>query len=727
MSLIHVRRRSILAEARVRGGFGALSRVGADPAIALPAKDLAIALMTTREPTGPEPATTKDEKFADPHYYDCSGGVGYVVAEGSEWNQARPLGYEYLASVPRDSASRVAAMRGKVVRDGATASTSVRPFEVASQDAMRRLAIDLYQKYSDEERWPELAKSLGVPISQIASDYERVTKAIGAYAPGSSQFLTEMWRSLGDKIMIRLREVAGAVGGLAGGASSGSSEYVTMLGEASQVIGPFVKIVIDAATAETERQRAEFGAACSGYLQDEVLGVAVDTQQKGFPPPLHVFDQFDLECARPRTIADAFSGTERWAPTDGQRAAAAALARNRDALLALPIPDQSVVMRWWALAAALMSDPRVGDVFRALGRDGSGGSFASDEQVMLAAAPIAVSYGLDVDELARRLWDRSWGWWARPDLWSSRTYSKAVYDCPETHWYDPTSWGPEGCDIVGSNAICRVRAENAAQVQLAVLAKDGFEVAEEMRREGLGRTAIFMAAAVDRVGGSALRHAAVPLALGAVGAGALALAGAGLVAAAAPVGLAVLWLLASWSTKVAGAGSAGGSGARSDASTILARTGRGRGVRVGRLGTAGEFDGAGDRGLCPFDLHHADASRYKCWEELLALEDHVVGDWCPDCASKHVGAAIKFLREARALEDGSEVDVEDARRIVEIRAHLRDSLEELRALRKSIGERIRVRTLLEPEGHQDRDCGCGGDHGAGEHGSDAYHGDVTHG
>jgi len=144
---------------------------------------------------------------------------------------------------------------------------------------------------------------------------------------------------------------------------------------------------------------------------------------------------------------------------------------------------------------------------------------------------------------------------------------------------------------------------------------------------------------------------------------------------------------------------------------ILALAKRGQTqVRVGQLGTAGAFAEAGDRGLCPYDLHHADASRYKCWEELLALEDHVVGDPCKECMSKHVGAAIKFLREARSLDDGSETDLDDARRIAAIRPKLSDSLDALRALRKSIGERIHVRALLEPSGHEDVDCGCGDDH-----------------
>lgn len=193
-------------------------------------------------------------------------------------------------------------------------------------------------------------------------------------------------------------------------------------------------------------------------------------------------------------------------------------------------------------------------------------------------------------------------------------------------------------------------------------------------------------AASARSVASTRSNATVPLTAGAIGSGALALAGTGLLVAAAPLGLALLWVIMSRSDGAAAASTP------AVAKTALARVG---------LDVAAEHehdDSVDDGGLCPFNLHDADASRYKCWEDLLALEDHVVGDWCPDCASKHVGAAIKFLREARSLYGGSDQDVRDARALVAMCPRLRDSLDDLRALRKSIGERIGVRRIVEENG-----------------------------
>jgi hypothetical protein len=136
-------------------------------------------------------------------------------------------------------------------------------------------------------------------------------------------------------------------------------------------------------------------------------------------------------------------------------------------------------------------------------------------------------------------------------------------------------------------------------------------------------------------------------------------------------------------------------------------------VRVGRATHEGAHvhDDTDEQGLCPFPLHHANASRYKAWEELGALEDHLAGDWCPDCVSKHTGMAIKFLREARSLDGGSNQDLDDARTVTVLRPNVRTSIEAVRALRKSIGERVGVRFLVEPpSGHVDEDCGCGEDH-----------------
>lgn len=178
----------------------------------------------------------------------------------------------------------------------------------------------------------------------------------------------------------------------------------------------------------------------------------------------------------------------------------------------LTLTEQDFVRRWWATALAFMDDPRVAEVFHALGRDEKGGVLASDEQVMLVAAPIAVSHGLDVDDFARRLWEQSQGWrggkqdsfmragyFVQPDLLEPPTYS--------------------GCKT-GDESV-----RDAWWVQWAVLSRDAYKLATEGVLEG----SVMLPISLDGGGSGGTGLQAAPVLGGAALAGGAALGVMGLI------------------------------------------------------------------------------------------------------------------------------------------------------------------------------------------------------
>lgn len=76
-------------------------------------------------------------------------------------------------------------------------------------------------------------------------------------------------------------------------------------------------------------------------------------------------------------------------------------------------------------------------------------------------------------------------------------------------------------------------------------------------------------------------------------------------------------------------------------------------------------------GRSPYNLHHANASRFKAVGELLLLEDHLINDPCPECMNKHSITASRLMSEAASLEDGQMSDIDYAESIEEIRTKLK--------------------------------------------------------
>jgi hypothetical protein len=79
-------------------------------------------------------------------------------------------------------------------------------------------------------------------------------------------------------------------------------------------------------------------------------------------------------------------------------------------------------------------------------------------------------------------------------------------------------------------------------------------------------------------------------------------------------------------------------------------------------------------GSSPYDLHTAQASRFKAIGELLLLEDHIVNDPCVDCMNKHGMMASRLMAEAATLRGGVVDDLHLGQAIEAIRRTLNDSL-----------------------------------------------------
>jgi len=100
-------------------------------------------------------------------------------------------------------------------------------------------------------------------------------------------------------------------------------------------------------------------------------------------------------------------------------------------------------------------------------------------------------------------------------------------------------------------------------------------------------------------------------------------------------------------------------------------------------------------GRSPYNLHHADASRFKALGELLLLEDHMINDPCPDCMNKHAITASRFMSEAAGLAGGEDEDVKTTESIESIRAELKPETDialaaKTRDVRKSLQARLNL-------------------------------------
>ena len=108
-------------------------------------------------------------------------------------------------------------------------------------------------------------------------------------------------------------------------------------------------------------------------------------------------------------------------------------------------------------------------------------------------------------------------------------------------------------------------------------------------------------------------------------------------------------------------------------------------------------------GRSPYNLHHANASRFKAVGELLLLEDHLINDPCPECMNKHSITASRLMSEAASLEDGQMSDIEYAEAIESIREKLKPENDiPLAAQTRDLRKRLQ-KSLNLSHGHVDGD------------------------
>lgn len=402
------------------------------------------------------------EKYADPIFF-CNNepwtiinvpavsyadlyGDGYEYRFEVEAAHARELAY--LEGSKPQATTRVATMRAYVTsRAGVTGAPILRAFERASFKKMQEYGISLINgAYANAANMEALARDLGDPLDVVRAQGQKLLQAAGL--PGKA----------GDVAIVEtlLREVKPAVAAINASISNFSKEissYATThsneaasalqafskFSAAIPVVGALVNFSMNIYSAAEAEYRKDMAETCQNALVG-IDTIIKDLVSSNFPVSLRTFD---MSCGEPHVRVKYLSkeaGEIYYNMTSGQFEAFQAYFRILYGLEKTSIYYRAFISRWWATALTFMSNPRVGDVFRAMGEHWD---FASDEQVMLVAAPFAVANDIAVDVFARVLWDRCEGY---------QTASASMLDAKET---------TTGCWI----------ARQAAFVQLGMIAE----------------------------------------------------------------------------------------------------------------------------------------------------------------------------------------------------------------------------------------------------------------
>jgi len=489
------------------------------------------------EAVGGFPEVPSGEKFIDP-WWRCIRAAETGGVEGPDWEN----GPAYLTALPRNSIDRVAAMREKI--DSLASSpvgAGVKALDQQSRDSLENIATDLYTNYRTAEGRADLARRIGVPVDEINRKKDVVLEIMNR--PEFSDFksaLVPLYAALlpfRDEIMKGISAAASSISGVGGGGLSGFSG-------AMPVIGAAVNFFVSTYQADQVKLDEDAARRC-GLAALRLKDASEALAYKRYPFPWHtemIASLADIRCQRVEARTHNNDAAIHLAMIAGL------LEEWTYEFDRLPIPLKASIKQWWAITTTLMSSDKILPVFNALGSDPWGGRLATDEQVMLVAAPIAVVNGLDVDSFARRLWDRSRGYAAIMD--SSPSFLRKA---------ELSQW-KMGVDE--HRGICGPLIRNAFFANLAVLAYDALNLAEETKSEKVGLIlkkenesfALSMKSEDDGTGfdyeseddGTGFDYApgssVVPLAVGALATGGLYLAGASIGIMLAPLAAAVLYL-----------------------------------------------------------------------------------------------------------------------------------------------------------------------------------------
>lgn len=440
-----------------------------------------------------DPVDADYEKFEDP-LYECYGikDTPYVIGEPpravglgsalnrSEMNGNQPnviVGYEYLSSVKRDATSRIRAIRFKVetykmgnaqtqpwfwlpTPGGAVRSSIGTIFSAAVKTSKSKLnhfadtVADTYKKVaSDVKAATNFASAYGVDVQAVKDEaasvasssldsIELIDHAAKQYGPiadatmrGLNQVLESSIFSNGSNPGAADQKIADALN-LVGTIASAFPGYGTIIAIAVQSIG---QLFSNSGKVKDDECQA---------VREKIYTRAEETAKEGYVIPWHFDQVFPPEACFEYSGVGA-TGSDNM--SDDQYSALSLLRKNMDYQAGRDSsnPDFSVVIdpnyrnsirKWWALTQLWMQHPKVNEVFAALGRDAAGGVIASDEQVMLVAAPYAVANGFDVDQFAMTLYKISAGWRGAEERFMWKTPAMAKYSCygstvPANAWW----------------------------------------------------------------------------------------------------------------------------------------------------------------------------------------------------------------------------------------------------------------------------------------------------
>lgn len=441
------------------------------------------------------------EKFEDPIYICFGGNIANEAVADDTLPPPRPadvppytiwsnkfgipmdLGQAYLSKVPPNAASRIAAIRAKMgprpVAAVKFSLSDIGRIAEASYQKIQNVSSSIINVYKDTKNYANIASAFGIPVATMTKQAEDVLAK--SKDSTQSEFLeqTAKYRPIAETLGTAILQYAttGSFDSLKATSLVGHA-LASAVGGIVPVVGQAIALSVDLLVGTLESRKAAAAEICK-IRYAELQAIIKQTLEENFPIPFHL-----EEDGAPGPCAEHGDGL--W--TNMVYWGSFYTFRN------LSPNDKANVQQWWALAETFMSHPEVLNAFEKLGHgkiviapnlgatlagdkygrteEGSlyGGMLASDEQVMLVAAPIAVANGLDVDDFARKLWDKSKGW--------RNADPKSIQKLVKGYRYTNS----ELDDTFVERYTCPNFVTNAWWLQWAVLARDAFALAKTLKK-----------------------------------------------------------------------------------------------------------------------------------------------------------------------------------------------------------------------------------------------------
>lgn len=385
--------------------------------------------------------TAKDEKFMDPMYLvfgktDAAGRRTYAIApwnqrphngigqgirfllnrwgsfgweEGLDDSPTLSVGYEYLEGVSYTAEARIKQMRAVIAERGknpeqispdrAVVLKSILAESKKRMDDIGWHLTDLYASAKGSATTAaKLAGAMGVDTSVITAE---AASMLASYS-NNAEMVAATLKSYGPMAQTFLNSGLTAFNLLTtdGGSTTEALKWAQIASEVSMyipLVGPYVSGVASILAGSLAEELRDNLRDCTAG-QGEAVAVLNTLSAMEVPMPLHAYQIFHGTCGKDNQ------------PPSSLGYLTTLFTRVAQDWYRLSPETKLSAHKWWGVAATYANHPDVRDVFTNLGFDASGGMIASDEQVMLVAAPIAIAYGLDVDTFAIALWKKSKGW-----------------------------------------------------------------------------------------------------------------------------------------------------------------------------------------------------------------------------------------------------------------------------------------------------------------------------